>query len=129
MTHADVFRNFIDRLDDTRDFFVGVTGFEVTRADEGFLVLQRGTAKSHVASLDYMSRDRIDAGHLAAPTGRGVQLCIEVENIDAAFANAEASGHAITSPLTDQWLGKRDFRIFDPNGIHVRVTSLRLRPA
>ena len=123
------FEIFTDRLDDTRNFFVDVIGFAVTRADEGFLVLQRGTAKLHVGSLDHMSLDQVDAGHLAAPTGRGVQLCIEVEDIDAAFANAEASGHAITSPLTDQWFGKRDFRMFDPNGIYVRGTSPRLRPA
>ena len=52
------FEIFTDRLDDTRDFFVDVIGFEVTRADEGFLVLQRGTAKLHVASLDHKPADR-----------------------------------------------------------------------
>ena len=34
------FEIFTDRLDDTRNFFVDVIGFAVTRADEGFLVLQ-----------------------------------------------------------------------------------------
>ena len=52
------FEIFTDRLGDMRDFFVDVIGFEVSRADEGFLVLQRGTAKLHVASLDHMSRDQ-----------------------------------------------------------------------
>ena len=76
------FEIFTDRLDDTRNFFVDVIGFAVTRADEGFLVLQPGTAKLHVGSLDHMSLDQVDR------IARSIQFWDDRKALDRRLAEA-----------------------------------------
>ncbi len=63
---------------------------------------------------------------LSAPRGIGVEIVIEVDDIDRAYvlAHAEATRHrGQIEPLTDRPWGATDFRLIDPDGYYVRVTS------
>jgi lactoylglutathione lyase len=56
--------------------------------------------------------------------GLGVEIVIEVDDVDGWRDRVAASGHEILEPLQERPWGLRDFRISDPDGYYLRVTSL-----
>jgi predicted enzyme related to lactoylglutathione lyase len=64
--------------------------------------------------------------HFAGPRGVGVEIVVEVDDVDAAFARARdaaiAQGGQV-EPLAARPWGQTDFRLIDPDGYYVRVTS------
>jgi lactoylglutathione lyase len=65
-------------------------------------------------------------GHFRGPRGIGVEIVIEVDDVHAAFDRAvelaAPLGGAI-EPLEVRPWGRSDFRVIDPDGYYVRVTS------
>ena len=66
----------------------------------------------------YFGRD-ISAHRL----GLGVEIVLEVDDVDGWRDRVAAPGHPILEPLQDRPWGLRDFRISDPDGYYLRVTS------
>ena len=58
--------------------------------------------------------------------GLGVEIVLEVDDVDGCQERVADSGHPILEPLQERPWGLRDFRIIDPDGYYLRVTS---RPA
>ncbi len=96
-----------------RDFYVGVLGFTVVREEaNGWVALERGAAR--IALLPR----KVEAG---AP--RTFELTLSVDDVEAQAAAVAASGWPLHSPLKRRPWGQQDFRIVDPDGHGVRVTS------
>lgn len=55
--------------------------------------------------------------------GLGVEIVLEVDDVDGWRDRVVASGHPIFEPLQDRPWGLRDFRISDPDGYYLRITS------
>ena len=53
----------------------------------------------------------------------GVILNFEVEDVDAEYARAEASGLPVLLPLRDEPFGQRHFITRDPNGVLIDVIT------
>lgn len=74
---------------------------------------------------------------LAPPFGRGVNLQIEVGDVDALLARVVASGTALFWPQEERWyrrddrlLGNKQFLVQDPDGYLLRFyQDLGQRPA
>jgi lactoylglutathione lyase len=64
--------------------------------------------------------------YFAGPRGVGVEIVVEVDDVDAAFARARdaAVPHGgQVEPLAARPWGQTDFRLIDPDGYYIRVTS------
>jgi lactoylglutathione lyase len=64
--------------------------------------------------------------HFAGPRGVGVEIVVEVDDVDAAFAQAQEAAvphGGQVEPLARRPWGRTDFRLVDPDGYYVRVTS------
>lgn len=57
-----------------------------------------------------------------APFGKGVEIILELENIDRVYASFENSAHLV-EPLREKPWGLRDFRLKDPYGYYLRITT------
>jgi lactoylglutathione lyase len=66
--------------------------------------------------------------HFAGPRGVGVEIVVEVDDVEAAYAQARDAalqrGGQIEPLATRPW-GQTDFRLIDPDGYYIRVTSAR----
>jgi catechol 2,3-dioxygenase-like lactoylglutathione lyase family enzyme len=61
------------------------------------------------------------------PRGTGVEISIEVDDVDGLYARALALGVDVVKPIQDRPWGARDFRVADPDGYFLRFTTpLRL---
>lgn len=111
---------FPNDLDATADFYVRVLGFvlerDERRAAQPYLALARDDVRIGAAAGP-------DVDHAARRPPVGVELVIEVENLDSCHERVMSSGWPIDGALTAQAWGARDFRILDPSGYYLRLTE------
>jgi lactoylglutathione lyase len=64
--------------------------------------------------------------HFGGPRGVGVEIQIEVDDVDTLYALAVATAPALgggIEPIADRSWGLRDFRIIDPDGYYLCLSS------
>jgi catechol 2,3-dioxygenase-like lactoylglutathione lyase family enzyme len=107
-------------------FYTEAAGFRVLyeRAEERFAFLDREGAQ---LMLEQPVGRAFVAGELSHPYGRGMNLQIEVRDVDALHARVVASGAPIHLALEEKWyrrgdaeLGSRQFVVEDPDGYLLR---------
>lgn len=54
--------------------------------------------------------------------GLGIEIVLSVENVEGFYDAAKTAGHLVSELALQPW-GLRDFRIVDPDGYYIRVTS------
>lgn len=114
-------------LDVSLDFWCGLIGFSVryARPQERFAYVTLGC--SHVM-LDQISCGRTwQTAELEPPLGRGINLEIQVPDLDAISKRLEAAGWAYVVKPEQRWyaagdrlLGVRQFAVMDPDGYLLR---------
>jgi lactoylglutathione lyase len=109
---------FPDDLDAIVDFYTNVLGFTVTKDERSaYVSLARGSV-------------RIGASKRAVPGARagrlppsGAELVLEVDDIGSERDRVAAAGWPLDDDLRDRPWGLADFRIVDPAGYYLRITS------
>jgi catechol 2,3-dioxygenase-like lactoylglutathione lyase family enzyme len=117
-------------------FYVDVLGFRVRieRPEELFAYLTRGPIHLMLEQADGPGR-RFRTAPLEYPFGRGMNLQIEVPDVDHLHAQALRAGAPIYIPLEERWYRRGDeetghwqFVVIDPDGYLLRFfTSLGRR--
>jgi lactoylglutathione lyase len=108
-------------LDAVVDFYTRVLGFRVTQDERGdpepYVALQRGSVQ-----IGALAR-----AALAVPAARrppaGTELVLEVDDVTAERGRVVAAGWPLEADLQLQSWGLTDFRILDPAGYYLRITS------
>jgi uncharacterized glyoxalase superfamily protein PhnB len=102
-----------DRPEETRDFFVGLLGFE-SAMDLGW-VMTVASPDNSSAQVTIISNDD--------PSAPGIS--VGVDDVDAVHARALEQGYEIAHPLRDEEWGVRRFMLREPGGTMVNVVSHR----
>lgn len=112
---------FPDDLNVTADFYVHVLGFEIVKDERS-------------AEQPYLSvrRDQVQIGAAARPAESdrdrrrpplGVELVLEVDDLTAERERVLAYGWPLDEDVTDRPWGLSDFRILDPSGYYLRIST------
>lgn len=108
-------------LDATVEFYVSVLGFRLVRdersADPPYVALERGLVRLGAAARPGIP----DLGQPRPPVG--VELVLEVENVNRDRERVAAHGWPVQEDLTARPWGLTDFRLLDPDGYYWRVTG------
>jgi catechol 2,3-dioxygenase-like lactoylglutathione lyase family enzyme len=128
----------VDNLDESLKLYVDVLGFSIvfSRPEERFAYLDRDNAHLMLEEAAGPGR-RFHTAPLERPYGRGINLQIEVDDVDALYDKAQAAGITIVIPLEEKWyrsnqteLGNKQFVMADLDGYLLRFFSnLGERPA
>ena len=120
MTMTARFEIFSVDLDAAADFYRRVLGFDVAAdrrpADDPYVALLRGTVRIGAA--------RRGSGRpewRRPPTGG--EIVLEVDDVDAEREHVVGQGWPLDADLVDRPWGLRDFRVLDPDGYYLRITS------
>ena len=115
---------FVDDLDRSIRFYTEVLGFDRLDGSAGYVPVRSGSV------LIGLGRAKtLPAGHYFNPQlksdrrGLGTEIVLEVDDVEAMFDHVQTSGHRILSPLQKRPWGATDFRIADPDGYYLRITS------
>ena len=122
------FEIFAQDLVLSRAFYANAIGLTVTHESPEFIDLEKGEVKLHLVARDHLPAAQRKRGCVGMPAACAVQVCFEVPDILEAYDLARHSGHPLTDPLRDQPWGRTDFRMFDSDGVYVRVTGQRPVP-
>jgi catechol 2,3-dioxygenase-like lactoylglutathione lyase family enzyme len=113
-------------------FYTKVLGFKqlYDRPEEEFAYLNRNGAQIMIAQHDTEDERSWIAAELAQPYGRGMNLEIEVEDVDALHASCVHYGARIFLAMEEKWyrrdallLGVRQFIVMDPDGYLLRLSQ------
>lgn len=125
------FELFVDDVEVSVHFYGATLGLAppLNWSPQGYVPLRSGPVTigiQHHTKLP--GNHHFSPARLSGPRGVGVEIVIEVDDVDRAYALASAAAeqrHGRIEPLTDRPWGTRDFRLLDPDGYYVRVTSRR----
>ena len=101
-------------IDESREFYTGVLGFEVAM-DMGWIVT---LASPDVSSAQISLVSGTEEAAKPIP-----DITVEVDDVDGAHDAVMRAGHEIVFPLTDDEWGVRRFFVRDPGGVIVNVMS------
>ena len=128
----------VSDLDRSLAVYVDIFGFtcHVLRPEERFAYLIRDGVHLMLEEADGPGR-RFRTAPLDYPFGRGMNLQIEVADVDALHASVRLAGFDFVVDLEERWyrqgeseVGNRQFVVADPDGYLLRfVGNLGRRPA
>jgi lactoylglutathione lyase len=117
---------FVADLDSSIRFYEQVLGFQLEQREPDYASMRRGVAVLGLGPIAKLPAAAPGPGfsqeRLAGDRGAGVEIVLEVDDLDEAFARAQSAGHPIADPPQLQPWGLRDFRLADPDGYYLRVT-------
>lgn len=115
------FEIFPADLDETVDFYTRLLGFSLTadrRADaHPYVALRRGQVRVGAAR-----RLAAEAREARRPPS-GVELVLEVDDVAGERDRVVAGGWPLDDDLQVRPWGLTDFRLLDPSGYYLRITS------
>ncbi|TDQ78885.1 catechol 2,3-dioxygenase-like lactoylglutathione lyase family enzyme [Dongia mobilis] len=121
----------------SRMFYVDLLGFACLydRTESGFAYLEKGRAQIMIEQID--AEDSWLTGPMQPPFGRGINLQIEVDDLDDLIARLRAADVILYREPYDAWYrvdqhetGQRQFLVQDPDGYLLRFCQhLGERPA
>ena len=117
---------FVDDLDTSIAFYAGI-GFAVERREHDYASLRWGDVVLGLGPIAKLPPSGPGPGftqeRLANDRGAGVEIVLEVPDLDVAHAAVRAAGHELAEEPADQPWGLRDFRLTDPDGYYLRITT------
>jgi catechol 2,3-dioxygenase-like lactoylglutathione lyase family enzyme len=115
---------FVNSVAESKDFYQDILGFDVISYEpEGYTVLRRDDIQISLERVAHLSADHPLKPLAGEGVGRGIEIVLEVADLEAAYLQARDSGWTLASPLQAQPWGLHDFRLIDPDGFYLRITS------
>lgn len=105
----------VDNLDEAREFYAGFLGLGNEEFNLGWVA--RHTSAETGAHLQLVTRDETAAENPA--------VSVKVDDVDAAYAEAQERGYEIVHPLTDEVWGVRRFFVRAPDGNVLNIVQHR----
>ncbi|MDZ4868677.1 MAG: hypothetical protein SGI91_15260 [Alphaproteobacteria bacterium] len=119
---------FVNNLAASRAFYTHVMAFSVGRDEDDFVELRRGVVQLHLLPLSDLPT-ALRNGE-SCSLGARVEFCLEVphlKELEVERRRIEGQGWPLESTICLQSWGKHDFRLLDPDGAYLRITTPVLR--
>jgi lactoylglutathione lyase len=119
------FEIFPSDLDEVVDFYTRVLRFGVTKDQRhepsAYVSMRRGAVQ--VGAARRAVPEAVPDARAARLPPAGVELVLEVDDVGGERDRVVAAGWPLEQDLQDRPWGLTDFRIIDPAGYYLRVTS------
>ena len=111
------------------DFYTSVLGFELAYSNDRYFSIKRdsvviGIGYAHKLREEHFFRPEVNTQR----KGLGVEIVLEVDDIEAEYKRVQVSGYTISEELQKREWGLTDFRLVDPDGYYLRITSHKQKP-
>ena len=113
---------FVKKIEASVAFYLQLLPFSILRREADYVELQYGNI-----TLAFCSFSGLSAGHYlrkhSEVLGSRMELRFQVENIEQVYHQTQERNIKIYEPLRQRPWGKTDFRVTDPDGAYIRITS------
>lgn len=115
---------FVDDMRESLEFYRRVLGFEsVAHRADSYTPLQKGAVRLALNLRAELPRDHPIQREAHERRGGGVEIVLEVDDVDAMYQHVVAQQWPRSAELARRPWGLTDFRVADPDGYYWRVTS------
>lgn len=114
---------FVKSVPDSMDFYTRVLGFDtVSYQPDDYSVFRKGEIQIALQDQAQLPDDHPLKPH-HRPVGLGIEIVLEVKDVQAAYEQVQQEQWYITDTLAQRPWGLQDFRVIDPNGFYIRITE------
>jgi catechol 2,3-dioxygenase-like lactoylglutathione lyase family enzyme len=115
----------------SRNFYVDTLGFKILyeRPEDNFAMLEYQGSQLMLDEISTTTRTWL-SGPMEKPYGRGINLQIDSDEVDALYDRVKSSGAKIFLEMEEKWYrmndiegGNRQFIVMDPDGYLLRFTQ------
>jgi len=116
---------FVSDLQKSIDFYTKVLGFERQAGSPDYVPVRSGAVVIGLGpAAGLPKRHHFNPEVQSGRRGLGTEIVLEVDDVNAFFAQVKSTGYTSgLSSLRKQPWGATDFRIVDPDGYYLRITS------
>lgn len=116
---------FVRDVQKSVDFYTTVLGFERMEGEDDYIPVRSGSVVLGLGpAAGLPERHYFNPELQTGRRGLGVEIVLEVDDVKSCFEKVKAQGYkGIVSPLRKRPWGATDFRIADPDGYYLRLTS------
>ncbi|MBW2936765.1 VOC family protein [Aureisphaera sp. CAU 1614] len=116
---------FTSNIEQTVNFYKNVLGFKSLKSSiSTYQPIQNGQVVLGIGLIENLGNDHyFNPNQIDIQYGFGVEIVLEVEDIKFIYNKVKMADIEIESELKKQPWGLTDFRLVDPNGYYIRVTS------
>ena len=115
---------FVDNMEASVDFYGRVLGFSLGRQQhDGYTPLRNGASCLSLNRRANLPDDHPVQALGNERVGRGIELVLEVPDIEAVYQHVRLANWPLAAELQPQPWGLTDFRVIDPDGYYWRITT------
>jgi catechol 2,3-dioxygenase-like lactoylglutathione lyase family enzyme len=116
---------FVSEVEKSAEFYTKVLGFERMEGDSKYLPVRSGLVVVGLGPASGLPKKHYFNPELqTGRKGLGAEIVLEVDDVKALYGKVQAADpKAVVAPLRRQSWGLTDFRVVDPDGYYLRLTS------
>lgn len=115
---------FVESIEKSAEFYNHVLEFDIPeKINKSYIPVRKGNVVLGLGEMKKLPESHpLKVSH-QQQIGLGVEIVLEVENVKEIYEKVVAIGYSIQTELTKRPWGLEDFRIIDPDGYYIRITS------
>lgn len=115
---------FVNDLEKSAGFYTRVLGFAREGGDADYFQVRSGSVVIGLGrARDLSSKHYFNPELQKGRRGVGTEIVLFVDDVKTFYEKVKASGYPILAGLQRKSWGMTDFRITDPDGYYLRITS------
>lgn len=112
---------FPSDLQRTIDFYSSILGFTLIKHKDGYAYLRRDAI--FIGAIEVPSSETIEEKASYRQPNKGIEIVIEVDDLESERDSIVDKGWKLDADIHSQPWGLRDFRLVDPDGYYLRITT------
>ena len=115
---------FVDDLPESIDFYHRVLEFTIgEQHSDRFTPITNGNVRIGLNLRSTLRKDHPIQAAEGERLGRGIEIVLEVDDVTAMYTHVLSQNWPISTELRQRPWGLTDFRVVDPSGYYLRITS------
>ncbi|EXJ79765.1 hypothetical protein A1O3_08048 [Capronia epimyces CBS 606.96] len=102
-------------------FYTDILSFKLIRHEGDYAYLQRDNI--FIGAIETGSTETLEQKESYRRPSKGIEIVIEVDDVDKERDFVLRKGWKLDADIESQPWGLRDFRLVDPDGYYLRITS------
>ena len=123
MIDSAFYELYVKSIDESEEFYK-ILGLTTSRKQSDFAVMIKSGIKIHLCPIDDCP-EYLRSNGLSGALGSRVEFCFVTDQIEKLYDVFVSKNVVIYEGLQERPWGKKDFRVIDPDGAYIRVTSPR----
>ncbi|WP_249598956.1 VOC family protein [Peribacillus frigoritolerans] len=117
---------FVESIEKSVGFYRDILEFNAPKEIiHTYVPVKKGSVTLGLGEMKSLPKNHpLKVSNNSQQTGLGVEIVLEVEDINGIYNKVVEKGYSIQTKLTKRSWGLEDFRLIDPDGYYLRITSM-----